>query len=140
LVATLTVEHVDPTNLPANTGWEVLFTSPNGTEYFLEMDTFDPTTGVQFHYGHVDPTLGESTDGAVEGRLDQLGFITMTVDAGLVGNPTRGQSLTGVHGQTQVLVGAQPSGAGGGELVFLDTTYNATDTTGGHATRRPLGL
>src|SRR5436190_13887409 len=49
-----------PANPPPNSGWEVLWTSPNATQYFVEMDTFDPTSGVQFHYGHVDPTLGES--------------------------------------------------------------------------------
>src|SRR5262249_4121870 len=54
LVVTLKVDHLDPTNLPPNSGWEVLFTSPNGTQYIVEMDTFDPMTGVQFHYGHVD--------------------------------------------------------------------------------------
>jgi len=140
LVATLKVEHLDPTNLQQNTGWEVLFTSPNGTEYFLEMDTFDPTTGVQFHYGHVDPTLGESTDGAIEGRLDQLGFITMTVENALVGNPGPGQTLTGVHGQTEVLVGAQPGGLGGGELVFLDTTNNGAYTLVGNASCGLFGL
>ena len=140
LVATLKVENLDPTNLPPNTGWEVLFTAPNATQYFVEMDTFDPTTGVQFHYGHVDPTLGESTDGAIEGRLDQLGFITMTADASLVGGAVRGQSLTGVHGQTEVLVGAQPGGAGGGELVFLDTTGNGAYTLVGNASCGLFGL
>jgi hypothetical protein len=140
LVATLKVENLDPTNLPPNTGWEVLFTAPNATQYFVEMDTFDPTTGVQFHYGHVDPTLGESTDGAIEGRLDQLGFITMTVDASLVGGAVRGQNLTGVHGQTEVLVGAQPGGVGGGELVFLDTTGNGVYTLVGNASCGLFGL
>ncbi|TMQ54198.1 MAG: hypothetical protein E6K73_00230 [Candidatus Eisenbacteria bacterium] len=140
LVATLKVESLDPTNLPPNNGWEVLFTAPNGTEYFLEMDTFDPTTGVQFNYGRVDATLGESTDGSIEGRLDQTGFITMTVDNALVGNPARGQTLTGVHGQTEVLVGAQPGGVGGGELIFLDTSTNGTYTLVGNANCGLFGL
>ena len=74
------MDHLDPASLPPNSGWEVLWTSPNATQYFVEMDTFDPTSGVQIHYGYVDPTLGESTDGAIEGHLDQLGFIRMTVD------------------------------------------------------------
>jgi hypothetical protein len=140
LVATLKVDNLTPQNLPPNNGWEVLFTSPNGTEYFLEMDTFDPTTGVQFHYGHVDPTLGESTDGAIEGHVNALGFITMFVDDALVGNPSRGQTLTAVHGQTEVLVGAQPGGTGGGELVFLDTTPNGTYTLFGNASCGLFGL
>ena len=140
LVVTLKVDHLDPTNLAPNSGWEVLFTSPNGTQYFLEMDTFDPTTGVQFHYGHVDPTLGESTDGAVEGRLDQLGFITMKVANALVGDPAAGQTLTGVHGKTEVLVGAQPGGVGGGELVTLDSTPNGTYTLAGNASCGLFGL
>src|SRR5262249_23857225 len=36
-------------------------------------------------------------------------------------------------GQTEVLVGAQPGGVGGGELVFLDTTGDGVYTVAGNA-------
>ena len=72
------MDHLDPANLPPNSGWEVLWTSPNATQYFVEMDTFDPTSGVQFHYGHVDPTLGESTDGTMD-RVENYDSVELAI-------------------------------------------------------------
>ncbi|MGI9087731.1 MAG: hypothetical protein ACR2HH_08350 [Chthoniobacterales bacterium] len=124
LVFTLKVSNL--ATVPANGHWKVKFvppTLPTGvTAYFVEM-TSDQSANVTYGYGTVgttSTTLGTADDGSNSAN----GTITITVSNSKVGNPTVGQTITTIQGQTQLLVGA----AGTGLLAGIDST-TVTGTT-----------
>jgi len=104
------------TPVQPNSFWKVLFTAPNGTEYFVDMDTTQGTP--QFEYGHV-AAGSETTDGAADpsSSYNANGTIRIVVANSNVGGVHAGDQLVNVHGETQILLGA-----GGGLLQTIDTT------------------
>ena len=121
-----TIKVTDLASVPANGHWKVKFAPPtlpaSVTAYFVEM-TSDQNGNVSYGYGTVGTTtttLGTTDDGSFTAD----GTITITVANSKVGNPTVGQAITTIQGQTQLLVGA----AGTGLLAGIDTT-TVTGTT-----------
>jgi len=124
---TLKVRQLDPDNLPRNVSWRTSWTSPNGTVYFVDMNTFDPTGAVAFDYGFLDGSIFTTQGGADEGSFTPDGTIKITIAASKVGGPVIGNTLTAVNADTVMLVG----GAGTGLLANLDSTGNGTYTLRG---------
>jgi PKD repeat protein len=116
---------------PPNGFWYVYFTY-RGVEYYVAMTTGDAPPTPAFEYGRVDanPTtgiadqteLGTIADGSVSGdtitiRLSRS-LLTQPVTIGGAAQPApvAGDLLTGVRGETRVLIG----GAGTGLIAVVD--------------------
>ncbi|MBV9403996.1 MAG: hypothetical protein JO211_01530, partial [Acidobacteriaceae bacterium] len=107
-----------------NSSWTIFFTAPNGTQYYVDMNT-DGTTGTPtFEYGHTSTLATGSTQQNTDGAADPAstysadGTITIVIDDSLVGGVKAGDSLVNINGRTQLLVGA----AGTGLLETIDST------------------
>ncbi len=107
-----------------NSSWTIFFTAPNGTQYFVDMNT-DGTSGTPvFQYGHTTTlatgTTQQNTDGTAEGssNYNANGTITIVVPTTVVGGLKAGDQLVNVNGKTQLEVGA----AGTGLLETIDST------------------
>ena len=112
------------TPVQPNSSWTIFFTAPNGTQYFVDMNT-DGTSGTPvFEYGHTSTlatgTTQQNTDGAadVASTYSADGTITIVIDDSLVGGVKAGDTLVNINGRTQLLVGA----AGTGLLETADST------------------
>ncbi|MGA8029393.1 MAG: hypothetical protein WB992_19805 [Bryobacteraceae bacterium] len=122
-----------------NAQWTIFFTAPNGTEYFVNMNT-DGTSGTPvFQYGYVSAlatgnpsltTLG-SADPASTYNAD--GAITIVIDDSEVGGLKPGNQIVNVYGETQLLVGA----AGTGLLETIDSTSAGRYILVGNQTCKP---
>lgn len=107
-----------------NAQWTIFFTAPNGTEYFVDMNTEGASTTPVFQYGHVtalatgNPSL--TTDGTADpgSMLTADGTILIIIDDSKVGGLNPGNQLVNIFGETQLLVGA----AGTGLLETIDST------------------
>ncbi len=132
--------------LPANTFWKVYFSFQNQV-YFVDMDTVIPggtPSAPEFEYGVSTPNgaggTGDSSLGAIVGGYSVANnTITWQIPASLiippVGTfpnvtpgtsgtpPSAGSQLAGVHGVTQLLVGAQA-----GLLETIDATPDGNYT------------
>jgi hypothetical protein len=107
----LNVAELDPDNLPPLTVYYILFTAPNGTRYWVSMETCDVTQIPSFSYGTLDPTLGFQTLGdADDGEVFADGTICITISDSLVGNLKAGDVLTNIVADVRVFAGAQCSG------------------------------
>src|SRR5438309_11816231 len=115
-----TIKVANLSSIPANGHWKVKFTPPtlpaSVTAYFVEM-TSDQSGNVTYGYGTVG-TTSTTVGTADDGTNSTDGTITVTVANSKVGNPTVGQTITTIQGQTQLLVGA----AGTGLLAGIDST------------------
>lgn len=146
---TFTLKVTDLATIPANTVWKTRFTVKDtaGVDrvLYVEMHTKDQTslnapTGLKptFGYGFQDGTTdtGAGTAGVVSGSFKADGTITIKFN---VANPLGfrklsattdlftvrlepGSLIGSITGVTQLLVGAQPGGTGGGLLRPLDDT------------------
>ncbi|MBV9611998.1 MAG: hypothetical protein JO091_05975 [Acidobacteriaceae bacterium] len=112
------------TPVQPNSSWTIFFTAPNGTQYFVDMNT-DGTSGTPvFEYGHTSTlatgTTQQNTDGAADAASTYSadGTITIVIDDSLVGGVKAGDTLVNINGRTQLLVGA----AGTGLLETADST------------------
>lgn len=107
-----------------NAQWTIFFTAPNGTEYFVDMNTEGASTTPVFQYGHVttlatgNPSL--TTDGSADAGSTYTsdGTILLIIDDSKVGGLAAGNQIVNVYGETQLLVGA----AGTGLLETIDST------------------
>jgi len=110
--------------LPPNAQWVIFFIPPNGTEYFVAMDTTSNPATPAFTYGHVttlatgNPSL--TTDGTADAgsNFSANGTILIIIDNSKVGGPNPGDQLVNINGETQLEVGA----AGTGLLETIDNT------------------
>ncbi len=123
LTITMKVANLNGAITP-NASWTVFFTAPNGTQYFVDMNT-DGTSGSPiFQYGHttVLATGGtqQNTDGVADAAstYNANGAITIVIDDSMVGGLTAGNAIVNVNGKTQLQVGA----AGTGVLKTIDST------------------
>src|SRR5581483_9537810 len=136
LVFTLKV--ADLSVVPPNASWKVYFTAPNKTQYFVEMNTFDPTA-IRFSRGHVeyDPTTNTNknvSDGSLDAGsgYNADGSIVLIVATANAGSPAAGQTLTSVRAETQALAGATR-----GLLITTDSTATGSYTLYGNANCHP---
>ena len=140
LVFTVKVENLSPQPLP-NQSWKVNFKTLDGTSRFVAMSTGAAGTTppsaapVTFTYGHTSVGTGgvnqETTDGNADpsSTFNIDGTITIVVKNAGIGNPVAGQSLGGVSGLSQQLVGV---------LLFrIDTTPVGSYTLVGNYSCRP---
>ncbi|MBV9764397.1 MAG: PKD domain-containing protein [Acidobacteriaceae bacterium] len=110
--------------LQPNASWNIFFTTPDGTEHFVNMNTEGTSTTPVFQYGHVTTlstgTRNLVTDGAADpgSTYTADGTILIIIDNSKVGNPEPGNQLVNINGQTQLLVG----GDGTGLLETIDST------------------
>ncbi|MGA9996674.1 MAG: fibronectin type III domain-containing protein, partial [Pyrinomonadaceae bacterium] len=109
LVFTIKVDNLNPTALP-NGQWEVSFTTPDGNQHFVSMDTFGATP--LYQYGHLedDPNTGIPSivvDGdADSGTFSTDGTISITVSNSKLGAPKAGDTLSAYSANTGFLLGA----------------------------------
>ena len=136
LVFTLKVQ--DLNTLPANGYWKAYFEAPDGTTYFVDMNTTNAQGAPSFEYGHV--AVGPSgSDDVVDGTLDSDsgystdGTIRLVAEDADVGGLAAGNMLQQVHATTQLLAG----GSGTGVLQTMDTTVNGSYTLVGNASCQP---
>ncbi len=123
LTFTMKVENLASPVQP-NAQWTMFFTAPNGTEYFVDMNTEGASTTPVFQYGHVtalatgNPSL--TTDGTADpaSTYNADGTITIIIDDSEVGSLVAGNQLVNIYGETQLLVG----GGGTGLLETIDST------------------
>lgn len=108
-----------------NSVWTIFFTAPNGTEYFLDMNTTGAgSTAATFEYGHIATLATGSTQQVTDGAADASstysadGTITLVIADGLVGGVKAGDTLVNINAKSQLLVGA----AGTGLLATVDST------------------
>ena len=131
LVFTLKADNLSPTPQP-NGSWKMFFTTADGKGHFADMNTFNVTPC--FNYGHIDnSSAGVPTD-VTDGPADAGsgfttdGTITIILSTSKVGTPVAGQALGGIHGETQLLVGATA-----GLLLRVDSTPSGSYTMFGNA-------
>jgi len=136
LVFTLKVQNLN--TVPANAYWKAYFEAPDGTTYFVDMNTANAQGTPSFEYGHV--AVGPSgSDDVVDGPLDASsgyspdGAISLVVDDIDVGGLVAGNTLQNVHATTQLLAG----GSGAGVLETMDTTVNGSYILVGNASCQP---
>ncbi|MDE2195715.1 MAG: PKD domain-containing protein [Gammaproteobacteria bacterium] len=136
LVFTLKVQ--DLSILPANACWKAYFAAPDGTTYFVDMNTANAQGTPAFEYGHV-ATGPSGSDDVVDGALDSDsgysadGTIRLVAEDANVGGLVAGNVLQQVHATTQLLAG----GSGTGVLQTTDTTVNGSYTLVGNASCKP---
>ncbi len=141
---TFTMKVADLGSLPPNTSWKIRFTVKDTAGIdrilYVEMHTKDPLTALtpEFGYGWQDGTTdtGEGDAGVVSGSFTANGTIRIKFN---IANPLSFSALGGTTatftakiepgtlvgsslGLTQLLVGAQPGGTGGGLLREIDST------------------
>jgi uncharacterized repeat protein (TIGR01451 family) len=139
LVFTMKVGNLSPTPQP-NSYWYTHF-SYGGVSYFVDMETATGVTPL-FHYGRfdVDPTSGfnsENVLGDVDaGTFNADGTITITLSNSKLNQnpdpaqppngtpPSAGSLISGVHGETRVLVGVL--------LALIDSTSGGSYTLSGN--------
>lgn len=131
LALTMTVD--DLSSLPANSVWRVSWVSPNGTTYFVDLDTTDPITGPQCGYGFLDGSIFRSQGTADGCQHGADGRITVTVTTDKVGGPVAGQALGGVSGRSDLLVGILGTGA----LARMDAAGPGSYVMSGNASCAP---
>lgn len=123
LTFTLKVQNLSSPVQP-NAQWTIFFTAPNGTEYFVDMNTDGTPPTPVFQYGHVTvlPTGNRNlnTDGAADpaSTFTADGTITLIIDDSKVGGLQPGNQIVNINGETQLLLGA----AGTGLLSTIDST------------------
>ncbi|MBV8895430.1 MAG: fibronectin type III domain-containing protein, partial [Acidobacteriaceae bacterium] len=112
------------TAVQPNSSWTIFFTAPNGTQYFVDMNTDGTSTTPVFQYGHTTTlatgTTQQNTDGTAEAssKYTSDGTITIVVPDSVIGGLKAGDQLVNVNGKTQLEVGA----AGTGLLETIDST------------------
>ena len=143
LVFTMKVAQLgaDALSLAQNTLWTVLWTHPNGGQYpqkFVQMNTCDPTALPTFGYGHVEgvgPSALQSQDGTLTtgASYSPDGTIRIEVDPALFGSTSPDLILTGVQGETRLLLGTHCSGL----IERLDSTNQSNYTMRGNTWCEP---
>jgi hypothetical protein len=109
--------------IPANGSWRIRWDAPDGSTYFVSMDT-DQNSKATFSYGTYSGTTGYSGNGSADsGTYSADGTITITNSNSKTGSPKPGQQLKNVFGETDLLVGTSTTG---GLLQTADDTSNAT--------------
>jgi PKD repeat protein len=107
-----------------NAQWTIFFTAPNGTQYFVNMNTEGASTTPAFEYGHVttlatgNPSLTKDGTAGAGSTFAADGTILIIIEDSKVGGLKPGDQLVNVFGETQLLVGA----AGTGLLENIDST------------------
>ncbi|HLF56085.1 MAG TPA: Ig-like domain-containing protein, partial [Thermoanaerobaculia bacterium] len=104
--------------------WRVRWASPDGTTYFVSIESCDATAGLTCSYGTFDGTFYTS-EGSVACATDPSGALEMTVDKALVGiddATDAGKFLNGLTGVSQVFIGALCTGG----LSQADATSGAS--------------
>jgi len=125
LYITMKVQELNSTPTPQpNSEWNVLFTVPNGTQYFVDMNTEGTTPAPAFTYGHIATlaTGGKQfvTDGnADSGSWAPDGTIRIVIADTKVGGLVPGDQLVSVNGTTQAEAGTSVTG---GLLLTVDST------------------
>lgn len=125
LYFTMKVQELNSTPTPQpNSQWNILFTAPNGTQYFVDMNT-EATGGTPaFNYGHVavNTTGGKQfvTDGnADSGKWAPDGTIQIVISDSKVGGLVPGNQIAFIYGTTQAEAGTSVTG---GLLLTIDST------------------
>lgn len=125
LVFTMRVD--GPTNPPTPSAvWRVRFDAPNGTTYYVSMETLDATGDPEFRYGSIAGSFISDLGPADSGSVSPDGVIQIGIATSKVFAPP-GATLSALTGQTQVFVGAP--GVGG--FVQADVTDEASYLTAG---------
>ena len=107
-----------------NSSWSIFFTAPNGTQYFVDMNTEGAPPTPVFQYGHTTTlatgTTNQTTDGTADpsSNYSPDGTITIAVPVSAVGGIKAGDQLVNINGKTQLQIGA----AGTGLLENIDST------------------
>jgi hypothetical protein len=107
-----------------NSLWTIFFTAPNGTQYFVDMNTAGAATAPVFEYGHIATLATGSSQQMTDGSADPAstfnadGTITLVIADSLVGGLKATDTLVNINGKTQILAGA----AGTGLLATIDST------------------
>ena len=132
-----TTQVADLSSMPLNSIWRTSFIAPNAvvcgttpasTTYFVDLNTNNPTA-VGCRYGCLDGNINRSLGAADGCSFDQAaGTITVTIANSKVGNPQAGQSIAGVTGRAEILVGALGTGA----LVTVDQAAGGSYTLSGN--------
>lgn len=123
LTFTLKVQSLG-TPVQPNSAWTIFFTAPNGTQYFVDMNTTGATAMPAFEYGHTTKLASGTTQQVRDGAADPAsmynadGTITIVIDDSLVGGLKAGDTLVNINARTQTEVGA----AGRGLLATIDAT------------------
>jgi hypothetical protein len=126
---TFTLKVADLTTPSVNGNWYVLFKAPNGTTYFVDMET-DITGAPTYKYGTRDATTGFTTTGDADGgSFTADGFIHIKISNSKVGSLSAGSNLTAVSGQTSRLIGAVV----GGVVVTIDSTEDGAYKLAGNS-------
>jgi len=127
------------TAVTPNASWTIFFTAPNGTQYFVDMNT-DGTSGAPvFQYGDTSTLPTGTTQQNTLGSADPAstytadGTITIVIDDSLVGGLQAGKTLVNINGKTQLEVGAAGTGlletidsTSAGRYILVGNTYCAT--------------
>ena len=82
-----------------NSSWTIFFTSPNGSQYFVDMNTTGTPTTPAFEYGHTTTLASGTTQQVKDGAADAAstfsadGTITIFIDDSLIGGIQAGNTL-----------------------------------------------
>lgn len=105
LVFTMKMASLDPTNLPPNVFWRVIWTGPGGQRYVDVVNC--ATGGLSSHYGHF--TTGNVEDGPSDGfTVSADGHITVTINKSKVDNPGVGTTLNAINADCRTIAGTCP--------------------------------
>ncbi len=111
--------------LPPNTAWQVLFDTPTGEQYYVQMDTYDAGGAAEFFYGGNVFDASTSTNTVTNiGSLDAssnytpAGVITLVAPESDFGGFNAGGELTYIFSDVTLLGGA----AGVGLIETLQST------------------
>jgi hypothetical protein len=110
--------------LPTNTQWKIYFTSADGVNYWVDMET-DGNSVVSYNYGTAANSIDTTIGFPDSGTYSTDGTITIGIANAKVGNPSAGQTLSPVFGVAYALIGVV--------LNDLDDTSNGTYTLVGNA-------
>ncbi len=125
---TFTMKVQTLSTVPANGSWRIRFNAPNGTIYFVSMDT-DQNSVATYSYGTYAVTQGQgnyTSQGAADsGSFSADGTITITNSNSKMGSVAIGNTLTNFWGESDLLIGSSTTG---GLLATVDDTSNGTPT------------
>ena len=119
IVLTMRMAGLDPSNLPLDRVYEILFTVPSNpdTTFFVGMTTCDPTALPTFEYGYLEGGVTTTSRmlGTAQGVVLADGSMQITMPKSIVGNNTVtgnvwwhvpiGATLKNIEGDTYLLAG-----------------------------------
>lgn len=97
---------------PPSAAWQTRWTS-GGFTYFVGLET-DALGRAEFNYGTISGSTLSPLGAPDSASFSEDGFVTIGLSAATLGNPSPGDTFTGIIGQARRFIGA--SGLGGGYL------------------------